>query len=109
LGTRTARGRVLHQKIRTAPEIVWIETGVVPLTSPSMSSGRRSLDFLPPQAHRYGFTSWQISIATERSLRRPAPRGAAALRHNPYVAKRGASPRGYLNNSRFFHESRKLI
>jgi hypothetical protein len=24
-------------------------------------------------------------------------RGAPALRHNPYVTKRGASPRGYLN------------
>jgi hypothetical protein len=30
-------------------------------------------------------------------------------RRNPYVTKRGASPRGYLNNSRLFHESRKSI
>ena len=37
------------------------------------------------------------------------PRGAPALRHNPYLTKRGASPRGYLNNSRFFHESRRSI
>jgi hypothetical protein len=37
------------------------------------------------------------------------PAAAPALRHNSYVTKRGASPRGYLNNSRFFHESRRSI
>jgi hypothetical protein len=37
------------------------------------------------------------------------PGGAPALRHNPYVTQRGASPRGYLNNSRFFPESRRSI
>ncbi|MDI9443436.1 MAG: hypothetical protein QM844_04630, partial [Planctomycetota bacterium] len=44
-----------------------------------------------------------------RSLRGPAPRGAPALRHNPYVTKRGQSARGYLNSSGFFHESRRSI
>ncbi len=46
-----------------------------------------------------------MSVIKPRGLRFRAP----ALRHNPYATKRGASPRGYLNNSRFFHESRKLI
>jgi hypothetical protein len=37
------------------------------------------------------------------------PRASPALRHNPYVTKRGASPRGYPNDGRFFHESRRSI